>query len=86
MKRFEPDPAHPLHFPYKWAKRLVITVIGITILLIGVAMIVLPGPALIVIPLGLAVLGLEYAWARRWLRKLKVQGGRLAAAAKERFR
>jgi len=32
---------------------------------------VLPGPAFIVIPLGLAILATEYAWARRWLRKVR---------------
>ena len=40
-------------------------------LAIGVALIVLPGPALVVIPLGLAILGVEFAWARRWLRKVR---------------
>jgi tellurite resistance protein TerC len=38
-----------------------------TVLLIGIAMIVLPGPAIVVIPIGLAILATEYAWARRWL-------------------
>ena len=42
-------------------------------LLIGVAMLVLPGPGLVVIPLGLAILGIEYAWARSWLRKVKTR-------------
>jgi len=41
------------------------------VLAIGVALIVLPGPALVVIPLGLAILGVEFAWARRWLRKVR---------------
>jgi tellurite resistance protein TerC len=49
------------------ARRIVITVVGATVVAIGVAMIVLPGPAFIVIPAGLAILGLEFAWARRWL-------------------
>jgi tellurite resistance protein TerC len=34
-------------------------------------MIALPGPAFIVIPAGLGILGLEFAWARRWLQKVK---------------
>lgn len=34
-------------------------------------MIVAPGPAIIVIPMGLAILGLEFAWARLWLKKLR---------------
>ena len=58
---------------YAWARRIVVAVIGGSILLIGIAMIVLPGPAIIVIPLGLGVLGLEFAWARHWLRKLKAK-------------
>ena len=56
---------------YKWARRIVVGVIGGTITLIGVAMVVLPGPAIVVVPLGLGVLGLEFAWARYWLKKLR---------------
>ena len=54
-----------------FVRRVIIAVIGGTILLIGVAMIVLPGPAVIVVPLGLAVLATEFVWARRWLRKAR---------------
>ncbi|MDO8746387.1 MAG: PGPGW domain-containing protein, partial [Thermodesulfovibrionales bacterium] len=50
------------------AKRLIIAIIGFTVLLIGLAMIVLPGPAFIVIPVGLGILALEFAWARRLLK------------------
>jgi tellurite resistance protein TerC len=52
-------------------RRVIVGVIGGTILLIGVAMIVLPGPAVLVIPIGLAVLATEFVWARRWLRKAR---------------
>ena len=51
----------------KVVKRVVVSVVGATVLLIGIALLVLPGPAFIVIPLGLAILATEYAWARRWL-------------------
>ena len=53
---------------YKVARRIVVGVVGTTVVLLGVAMLVLPGPAFIVIPSGLAILALEFAWARRWLR------------------
>jgi hypothetical protein len=56
---------------YPWARRIVVAVIGGSIVLIGIAMIVLPGPAIVVIPIGLGILGLEFAWARHWLRKLR---------------
>lgn len=55
----------------KVVKRVVVSVLGATVLLIGVALLVLPGPAFIVIPLGLAILATEYAWARRWLKKVR---------------
>ena len=53
------------------ARRLIIAVIGFTVLLLGIAMIVLPGPALIVIPVGLGILSTEFIWAKRLLRKVK---------------
>jgi len=56
---------------YKWARRIVVALIGGSIVAVGIAMIALPGPAIVVIPLGLGVLGIEFAWARHWLRKLK---------------
>ena len=58
---------------FKTARRVVIAVIGGTVALIGVAMIVLPGPAVVVIPLGLAILATEFAWAKRLLKRLKQQ-------------
>jgi tellurite resistance protein TerC len=56
---------------YKWARRIAVAVIGGSVLLIGAAMVVLPGPAILVVPLGLGILGLEFAWARIWLRRLR---------------
>lgn len=44
---------------------------GGTILVIGIAMIVLPGPAVLVIPIGLGILATEFVWARRWFRRAK---------------
>lgn len=55
----------------KQAKRLIVIVLGFTVLLIGIAVIALPGPAFIVIPLGLAILASELVWARRLLSKIK---------------
>jgi uncharacterized protein (TIGR02611 family) len=55
----------------KVVRRVIVSVIGATVLLIGVALLVLPGPAFIVIPIGLAILATEYAWARRWLKKVR---------------
>jgi tellurite resistance protein TerC len=53
------------------ARRLGILIVGISVLLVGIAMIVLPGPAIVVIPVGLAILATEFAWARRWLNLVR---------------
>lgn len=55
----------------KFLKRIVIAIVGFTVLLLGVVMIVLPGPAFIIIPLGLAILATEFVWAQRLLTKAK---------------
>ena len=56
---------------YKLARRIVVGVVGTTVLLLGIIMIVTPGPGLVVIPIGLAILSIEFAWARFWLRRVR---------------
>ena len=62
---------HIIIHTIKQAKRLAITVIGFTILAIGIAMIVLPGPAVVVIPVGLALLATEFIWAKKFMLAVK---------------
>lgn len=54
-----------------FVRRVIVGVIGGTVLLIGIALMVLPGPAFLVIPLGLAILATEFVWAKRWLQKVR---------------
>ena len=55
----------------KQVRKLVIAVIGFTVLAIGLALIILPGPAILVIPAGLAILSIEFAWARNLLKRMR---------------
>ncbi|MCL5030435.1 MAG: PGPGW domain-containing protein [Bacteroidetes bacterium] len=55
----------------KQLKRIFIAIAGFTILLIGVLLVVTPGPAILVIPAGLAVLATEFVWAENLLNKFK---------------
>lgn len=55
----------------KQARRLIVLVIGASVLLLGLILIVTPGPAFVVVPVGLAILGLEFVWARRLMRRVK---------------
>ena len=52
-------------------KKCLVAVLGGALLIAGVAMLVLPGPAVVVIPAALAVLAVEFLWARRWLNWLR---------------
>jgi tellurite resistance protein TerC len=61
------------------ARKLIVAVLGLTVLLLGLALIVLPGPAVVVIPVGLAILATEFLWARRLLRRMRTVAERLTS-------
>jgi uncharacterized protein (TIGR02611 family) len=54
-----------------YARKLVVLVVGGTVLLVGIVMIVTPGPAVLVIPAGLGILALEFVWARTFLGRAR---------------
>lgn len=64
----------------KKIKRIFTIIIGMTILAIGILMIVLPGPAIVFVPLGLTILATEYLWARIWLDKIKKKSDEIKKA------
>ena len=69
------------------ARKVVVLVIGVTLLLLGVAGLILPVlPGWAVIFIGLAVLATEFAWARWVLKHAQEQAGRLLAAGKQQLR
>ena len=64
------------------ARRVVVAVIGSTIVALGLVMVIAPGPALVVVPLGLFVLGFEFAWALRLQRRILAGATDAAGVAK----
>lgn len=56
---------------YKTARLIAIAVLGSTVLATGIALLVLPGPGILLIAIGLGILALEFAWARVWLGKVR---------------
>lgn len=56
---------------YKQARRWVVLGLGASVIVVGVVMIVTPGPAVVVIPLGIGILATEFYWAKRWLVKFR---------------
>ena len=65
--------------PVRW----LFVAVGFTVLLAGLAMLVLPGPALAVIPVGLFLLALEFQWAETWLERSIRQADRAKQKAAE---
>ncbi len=55
----------------KKIKKIIVAVIGFTVLAFGILLIVFPGPAFIVIPIGLSILATEFVWAKKLLEKVK---------------
>jgi len=70
--------------PLRMARKIAVAVIGLSVLAIGVALIVLPGPALVVIPVGLAILATEFLWARQLLHRLKERARRMVGQPPQR--
>ena len=66
------------------ARKVAVAAAGGGLLIVGVALIFLPGPAILVIPLGLALLATEFPWAARLLLYLKVRATRVVLYLKER--
>jgi tellurite resistance protein TerC/cation:H+ antiporter len=58
-------------------KRFLKILFGFTLLVLGIVMIVTPGPGWLVIALALGVLAAEFVWARQLLDHMKEQGDRL---------
>ncbi len=72
------DRAYELHKrQHPVLRKVVVAVIGFVLLAIGAALLVLPGPGILVILAGIAVLSLEFPWARELFEKIKAAGDAL---------
>lgn len=73
----EPPPERertPMHPVLRLGRRIGIAIAGGAVIAAGVALLVLPGPGLVVIALGLGILSLEFERPRVWLARLKAKG------------
>ncbi|MGQ0831332.1 MAG: PGPGW domain-containing protein [Microthrixaceae bacterium] len=71
-----------VRFAFRSSRRIAVTVVGGVLVLGGIAMLVLPGPGILVVVAGFAVLGTEYAWAARALDRTKSAAESAGRAAK----
>ncbi|HVM08501.1 MAG TPA: PGPGW domain-containing protein [Acidimicrobiales bacterium] len=66
-----PAPADVVRFIARSSKRIAVSVVGGVFVVGGLAMLVLPGPGILVVAIGFAILGTEYAWAAIALERTK---------------
>ena len=71
-----------VRFAFRSSKQIAVTVVGAALVLAGIAMLVLPGPGILVVVAGFAVLGTEYAWAAAALDRTKATAERAGQVAK----
>lgn len=67
--------------PWRLIRRAVVLTVGSIVVLIGIIMFFTPGPAVVVIPIGLAILATEFAWAKQLLVRFKEEAEKGAAEA-----
>jgi hypothetical protein len=79
-----PRPKEVVAFLVRSSKRVAVTAVGGVLVLIGLAMFVLPGPGILVVVLGFAVLGTEYAWAASALERTKKLAAQATTIAKDK--
>lgn len=81
-----PQPTEVVRFLLRSSKRIAVTVVGGVFVLGGLAMLVLPGPGIVVIAIGFAILGTEYVWAAVALEHTKRVATRAGEYAKQGVR
>jgi tellurite resistance protein TerC len=73
------DASNVLNGTLRTLRRIAVGIIGSTVVAAGLIMIVTPGPAVVVIPAGLAILAVEFEFARRWLRAARERARQISA-------
>jgi uncharacterized protein (TIGR02611 family) len=73
-------PAIVLRWFTRNLKRLVVLVLGVTVLAAGVLMLVLPGPGVLIIIAGLAILATEFVWAERAMNATLARASKVSGA------
>lgn len=69
---------------YRTARLIVVCVVGATLMLAGIVMLITPGPGWAAIAAALAVLSIEFAWARRWLLEVKKRSKQAVSMVRSR--
>lgn len=66
------DLVEAVNFTWRQVRKIVVLIVGSVVILVGVVMLITPGPAFVVIPAGIAILSIEFPWAKRLFVKIQV--------------
>lgn len=80
------NPLDVVRFLIRNSKRIGVSVAGGVLVLLGLVLLVLPGPGILVVALGFAVLGTEYAWAAAALERTKGAAAKAGRKARQGVR
>lgn len=69
---------------YASARRWAVAMGALTLVIAACALVFLPGPVVVVIPVALAVPAIQFAWTRRWLRQLREHAADVNAPERDR--
>lgn len=72
-----------LPHPLRW---ITVAIVGFTLVATGIVFMVLPGPGIPILILGLAILATEFAWARTLLHRVRHHSSKAASAVSKRLR
>ncbi|MBU2522723.1 MAG: PGPGW domain-containing protein [Nanoarchaeota archaeon] len=67
-------------------KKFIILVMGMTVLVIGMLLLFLPGPGMLIILLGIVIIAIEFVWARRLLKKINKRSGKIKSSLRLKFK
>lgn len=67
-----------------YARKIIITAIGVPIIIVGIILIPLPGPGLLIVFAGLFVLSLEFEWAERYRDQAQAKLKKIISQSRER--
>lgn len=68
----------------KAARKVAVGLLGFPVILVGIALLVLPGPGLLVILVGLIIISWEFDWAERYVAKIRTQLNKVSDVARSR--
>jgi uncharacterized protein (TIGR02611 family) len=66
-----------MEYGLQQARRIVVFVVGVTVLLLGIVLLIAPGPGLVTVAAGLVILATEFVWARQVLKRFRREGGKI---------